>query len=198
MKKTFFIFGCVFTLLAGGNSTADSTQHYSSSYKGQEYREIKSLSNEDIEELQKGKGWGLAKAAELNGMPGPLHLLEMKEEIKLSEVQVSQIEQLYEKMKKEAIPLGLEFITLEKKLNNAFAKRTIDEKGLKGLLEQIANTYMALRYVHLSAHLKTPSILTPSQIETYNKLRGYFSDDPCKNIPKGHDPELWRKHHDCP
>ena len=35
-------------------------------------------------------------------------------------------------------------------------------------------------------------------IETYNKLRGYFSDDPCKNIPKGHDPELWKKHHDCP
>jgi Spy/CpxP family protein refolding chaperone len=198
MKKTFFIFGCVFTLLAGGNPTANSTQHYSSSYKGQEYREIKSLSNEDIDELQKGKGWGLAKAAELNGMPGPLHLLEMKEEIKLSEVQVSQIEQLYEKMKKEAIPLGLELIILEKKLNEAFADRTIDEKGLKSLLNQIANTYMALRYVHLSAHLKTPSILTPSQIETYNKLRGYFSDDPCKNIPKGHDPELWKKHHDCP
>ncbi len=198
MKKTFFIFGCVFTLLAGGNPTANSTQRYSSSYKGQEYREIKSLSSEDIDELQKGKGWGLAKAAELNGMPGPLHLLEMKEEIKLSEVQVSQIEQLYEKMKKEAIPLGLEFITLEKKLNNAFANRTIDEKGLKSLLEQIANTYMALRYVHLSTHLKTPSILTTSQIETYNKLRGYFSDDPCKDVPKGHDPELWKKHHDCP
>ncbi len=198
MKKTFFIFGCVFVLLTGGNSTANSAQHYGSKYTGQEYREIKSLSSEDIDELQKGKGWGLAKAAELNGMPGPIHLLEMKEEIKLSEVQVSQIEQLYEKMKKEAIPLGLEFITLEKKLNNAFAKRTIDEKGLKSLLEQIANTYMALRYVHLSAHLKTPSILTPSQIETYNKLRGYFSDDPCKNIPTGHDPELWKKHHDCP
>ncbi len=198
MKKTFFIFGCVFTLLTGGNSTANSTQHYGSKYAGQEYREIKSLSSEDIDELQNGKGWGLAKAAELNGMPGPLHLLEMKEEIKISEVQVSQIEQLYEKMKKEAIPLGLEFITLEKKLNNAFADRTIDEKGLKSLLEQITNTYMALRYVHLSTHLKTPSMLTPSQIETYNKLRGYFSDDPCKDIPKGHDPEMWKKHHDCP
>ena len=198
MKRTFFIFGCVFTLLTGGNSTADSTEDYRSKYTGQEYREIKSLSSEDIDELQNGKGWGLAKAAELNGMPGPLHLLEMKDEIKLSEVQVRQIEQLYGEMKKEAIPLGLEFITLEKKLNNAFANRTIDEKTLKSLLEQIANTYMALRYVHLSAHLKTPIILTTSQIETYNKLRGYFSDDPCKDIPKGHDPEMWKKHHDCP
>lgn len=198
MKRTFFIFGCVFVLLTGGNSTAYSTQHYGSKYKGQEYREIKSLSSEDIDELQNGKGWGLAKAAELNGIPGPVHLLEMKEEIKLSEVQVSQIEQLYEKMKKEAIPLGLELITLEKRLNNAFANRTIDEKGLKSLLNQITNTYIALRYVHLSTHLKTPSILMPSQIENYNKLRGYFSDDPCKDIPKGHDPELWKRHHNCP
>jgi hypothetical protein len=165
---------------------------------GQEYREIKSLSSQDIEELQNGKGWGLAKAAELNGMPGPLHLLEMKEEIELSDIQISQIERLYEKMKNDAIPLGLELIALEKKLNNGFADRTINEKGLKGLLEQIANTYMALRYVHLSAHLKTPSILTPSQIETYNKLRGYFADDPCKDVPKGHDPEMWKKHHACP
>ena len=198
MKRTFFILGCVFILLSGGNSTANSTQHYGSKYKGQESREIKSLSREDINELQNGKGWGLAKAAELNGMPGPIHLLEMKEEIKLSDEQVSQIEQLYGKMKKEAIPLGLELIALEKKLNNAFADRTIDEKGLKSLLEQIANTYMALRYVHLSVHLKTPTILTPSQIEAYNKLRGYFVDDPCKDIPKGHDPEMWKKHHACP
>ena len=198
MKKTIFILGCVFTLLTGMNITADSAQHYASKYKGQENREIKSLSSEDIEELEAGSGWGLAKAAELNGMPGPIHILEMKEEIKLSEEQVNKIEQLYEKMKKEAVPLGLELIALEGKLNRAFADRTIDEKGLKSQLEQIAKTYMALRYVHLSAHLETPNILTASQIETYNKLRGYFSDDPCKNIPKGHDPEMWKKHHDCP
>jgi Spy/CpxP family protein refolding chaperone len=198
MKKAFLIFGCLIIVLTGGETTANSTQHYGSKYKGQEYREIKSLSNEDIEELQNGKGWGLAKAAELNGMPGPLHLLEMKKEIKLSDVQVSQIEQLYEKMKKEAIPLGLELIALEKKLNNAFADQTIDEKKLENLLNQIANTSKALRYVHLSTHLKTPNILTPSQIETYNKLRGYFADDPCKDVPKGHDPEMWKKHHACP
>ena len=198
MKRTFFILGCVFTLLTGGNSTADSTEDYRSKYTGQEYREIKSLSSEDIDELQNGKGWGLAKAAELNGMPGPVHLLEMKEEINLSDIQVSQIERFYAKMKNDAIPLGLRLIELERELNNDFADRTIGEKRLKNLLDRIAEVYMSLRYVHLSTHLKTPSILTPSQIETYNKLRGYFSDDPCKDIPKGHDPEMWKKHHDCP
>lgn len=33
-------------------------------------------------------------------------------------------------------------------------------------------------------------ILTPEQIALYNKLRGYSSDDPCENIPEGHDPEM--------
>jgi hypothetical protein len=36
------------------------------------------------------------------------------------------------------------------------------------------------------------------QITLYNKLRGYSSDDPCQNVPKGHDPKMWKKHHNCP
>lgn len=198
MTRLFFLFSCIIILMSSGIKSANSEQHYQSKYKGQEHREIKSLSSEDILELREGKGWGLAKAAELNGIPGPVHLLEMKEEIKLTESQVNQIEQLYSKMKNDAIPLGLKLIELEKELNDAFADRAINEKRLNDLLEEIANTYKALRYVHLSSHLKTPNILTPSQMENYNKLRGYFSDDPCKNIPKGHDPEMWKKHNNCP
>ena len=90
---------------------------------------------------------------------------------------------------------SVKLIDLEKELNNAFEDRTINEKRLNDLLEEIAETYKALRYVHLSTHLKTPHILTTFQIENYNKLRGYFSEDPCENIPKGHDPEMWKKHH---
>jgi len=40
-------------------------------------------------------------------------------------------------------------------------------------------------------------ILMPDQITLYNKLRGYSSDDPCENIPQGHNPEMWKKHHNC-
>jgi hypothetical protein len=46
-------------------------------------RAIKSLSDNDINELRRGGGWGLALAAELNGMPGPAHLLELKDKIPL-------------------------------------------------------------------------------------------------------------------
>jgi hypothetical protein len=53
-------------------------QSFASPYAGQETRRIKSLSEQDIDELRQGRGWGLAKAAELNGLPGPAHLLEMR------------------------------------------------------------------------------------------------------------------------
>jgi hypothetical protein len=124
--------------------------------------------------------------------------LEMKDEIHLSTEQVRVIEDLYKKMKQAAIPLGLELIELERELNDHFANRTITDELLDGLLERIAQVRKKLRYVHLSTHLKTPDILTPEQIALYNQLRGYSADDPCKNIPKGLDPEMWKRHHNCP
>jgi hypothetical protein len=117
-------------------SAADHS--YNSKYAGEEKREIKSLSETDIEELKNGKGWGLAKAAELNGVPGPAHLLEMKDEIDLSPKQIRAIEDLYKKMQQEAIPLGLELIELERELNNHFANRTITYELLGVLLESVA------------------------------------------------------------
>ena len=177
-------------------SAADHS--HKSKYAGEEKREIKSLSVADIEELQNGKGWGLAKAAELNGMPGPVHLLEMKEEIDLSAEQIRTIEDIYKKMKQEAIPLGLELIALERELNNHFANRTITDELLSQILQKIGQVHRQLRYVHLSTHLKTPDILKSEQITIYNKLRGYSSGDPCENVPKGHDPEMWKKHNNCP
>ncbi len=150
-----------------------------------------------MEELENGQGWGLAKAAELNGMPGPAHVLEMQEEIDLTAEQRRAIEDLYAKMKQEAIPLGLELIELEKELNGHFANRTITDELLDELLEKVARVTKQLRYTHLAAHLETPNILRPEQIALYNKLRGYSSDDPCENIPPGHDPEMWKKHNNC-
>ena len=63
---------------------------HGSPYAGEETREIKSLSQTDVDELLRGGGWGLAKAAELNGMPGPSHVLDMASELSLSAEQVER------------------------------------------------------------------------------------------------------------
>jgi hypothetical protein len=76
-------------LLVAAFAFSAADHSHKSKYAGEEKREIKSLSAADIEELQNGKGWGLAKAAELNGVPGPVQLLEMKEEIDLSAEQIT-------------------------------------------------------------------------------------------------------------
>jgi hypothetical protein len=169
-----------------------------SKYAGQEGRAIKSLSAEDIAELQRGGGWGLAKAAELNGVPGPAHLLEMKVEIPLTSEQIGSIEALHAKMKQKAIAKGEELIALETKLEQHFIERTITDPLLHELLGKITTTRSELRYIHLSTHLETPKLLSEQQISRYNQLRGYSSSqDPCDNIPEGHDPEMFRKHNNC-
>ena len=74
-----------------------------SDYAGQETRLIKSLSEDDLEEIARGGGWGLARAAELNGVPGPTHLLELADEIGLTEQQRADIEVVRAQMLSDAI-----------------------------------------------------------------------------------------------
>ena len=176
---------------------SDAQHAHISKYAGQEHQTIKSLSPDDIAELKRGGGWGLAKVAELNGMPGPIHVLEMKQEIALNETQVTAITAVYEQMKAQAIQLGERLIALEQELESHFQQRTITDEQLRKSLDEIAQARKELRYIHLVAHLKTPEILSQDQNDTYNELRGYFMPDPCKNIPRGHDAAMWRKHNGC-
>ena len=176
---------------------SEGASSHHSKYAGQESREIKSLSAEDIAELRRGGGWGLAKAAELNGVPGPIHLLEMKNEIGLDETQRSAIGAIYRRMKKRAIHHGERLIDLERQLESGFRNRTITDALLRASLSAIAETKKELRYVHLAAHIETLKILAENQIRTYNALRGYSSNDPCANVPKGHNAEMWRRHNNC-
>lgn len=197
MKTISLAILCIVSILSASTAQADSLNRFISKYTGQEKREIKSLSEEDIKELSTGSGWGLAKVAELNGLPGPKHILEMKKGIELTYEQEKKVIALFKDMNREAIILGNRLIEYERELNNRFVERQIDEKVLIDLLTKISETYKLLRYTHLSSHLKTPIILTEDQIKKYNRLRGYSTDDPCTNIPEGHDPVMWRKHNDC-
>ena len=179
-------------------AVAQSHDHSSTStpYAGFEKREIKSLSNEDIAELRRGGGWGLALPAELNGRPGPAHVLELQDELQLSEAQKKAISALYADMRATAIIAGERFIAAEAALSMAFSDPRLEEEALKALIDEAAEARAALRYVHLSQHLATPQILSGQQVERYNVLRGY-AEDPCANAPEGHNESMWRKHNGC-
>jgi len=167
-----------------------------SPYAGQQSRPIKSLSADDLAELRRGGGWGLARAAELNGMPGPAHLLELRDRIPLTADQVAAIAAVFERMRAAAVAGGQRLIAGERALEAAFASGTVTAQSLRPLLSEIGRARTALRYTHLAAHLETLPLLTAAQIARYKLLRGY-SGDSCANPPKGHDPALWRKHNGC-
>jgi hypothetical protein len=142
-------------------------------YAGQHQRSIKALSKKDIQGYKSGAGLGMAKAAELNHYPGPIHVLEFAAPLKLNKKQTKAIEILYQQMKADAIPLGIEIVALEARLDQLFATKTIQNKELIKFVSMIAEHKGRLRAVHLSVHLKTKPLLTPKQLAHYDQLRGY-------------------------
>ena len=193
----FYLLAVPLLLLGLSVQAAQKHAAQSSKYAGQEARAIKSLSPDDIAELRRGGGWGLAKAAELNGVPGPAHLLELKDKIPLEPDQISAIGKIYADMKASAIRQGEKLIALEAELESRFKTRAISDATLRQSLAAIAEARRELRYIHLATHLKTPQILSEHQIKTYNELRGYGAADPSAHIPEGHDAGMWRKHNGC-
>jgi Spy/CpxP family protein refolding chaperone len=158
-----------------GSATASLAQT-TSPYASQEPRAIKALSDREISDLTEGRGMGLAKAAELNGYPGPMHVLELADSLHLSDQQRAKMQELFTAMKAEAIPLGERLIAQEADLDKAFANKTITAATLAASTEAIGATHSALRQTHLKYHLSTVEVLTPAQIQRYAELRGHKGD----------------------
>jgi Spy/CpxP family protein refolding chaperone len=142
-------------------------------YAGFEARSIKALSEQQIADLRAGRGMGLALAAELNGYPGPMHVLEFADALHLSDQQRAKMQELFATMKAEAIPLGERLIAQEADLDSKFANKTITPASLAASTDAIGATHSALRQTHLKYHLSTVEVLTPAQIQRYGELRGY-------------------------
>ncbi|VAW19135.1 hypothetical protein MNBD_ALPHA09-577 [hydrothermal vent metagenome] len=190
--KIALYFLAIFVL--GVSAQADEAKHsHTSEYAGEEKRSIKGLSSDDIAELRRGGGWGLAKTAELNGVPGPAHLLEMKNQIPLSDDQILAIDEIYKQMKTQAILQGERLIALEGELERLFRSGSVTQDGLRSSLNRIAEARTQLRFTHLATHLKTSDILTRAQIGKYNELRGYSNPSLHADVPAGHGAEMRHK-----
>ena len=142
-------------------------------YAGQQSRPIKALSDDDIAALQNGEGMGMAKAAELNGYPGPKHVLDLARQLQLTDGQRRGVQAIFDRMSAAAKPLGAKLIAQEQALDQLFAKGDITPDPLAAATAAIAELEGRLRAVHLSAHLETRALLNPDQIARYEQLRGY-------------------------
>jgi len=152
--------------------SAASAQHHSS-YAQLQDRAIKALSEQQIADLRAGRGMALALPAEMNGFPGPMHVLELADKMDLSPDQRQRTADLIERMRSEAIPLGEKLIENEAALERLFASREITPASLSRATQDIARLQGELRETHLKYHLTMVQLLTPDQTVRYRELRGY-------------------------
>jgi len=147
-------------------------------YAGQQNRAIKALSAEDIAALRAGNGMGLAKAAELNGYPGPAHVLALADRLQLTAAQRQEVAAIHARMSAEAQPLGEAVIAHEQALDQLFAQGKATPESLAAETAVIGELQGKLRAVHLAAHLSTRALLSPEQLALYQQLRGYGDEAP--------------------
>jgi Spy/CpxP family protein refolding chaperone len=168
MKRTQLIIS-LFAMVVSLGAQAQTV----SPYADQQQRAIKALSEQEISDLAEARGLGLAKAAELNSYPGPLHVLQLAKELELSDAQRTATEALYAEMRDKAQPVGRQIIEAESELDRAFVSGQIDTPRLRDRIRAIAILQGELRAIHLDAHLRQRPLLTAEQIARYNALRGY-------------------------
>jgi hypothetical protein len=142
-------------------------------YAGLQMRQVKALSEQQVADLRAGRGMGLALPAELNGYPGPVHVLELADKLQLSAEQQARTQAIFDAMKAEAIPLGDRIIEQEAELDRQFASRSVTAESLRAAIAAVAATQGQLREAHLKSHLATIEVLSAAQREKYAELRGY-------------------------
>jgi hypothetical protein len=166
--KAALALGLPLLVLAGGAAAAEP-----SPYAGWQERAIRALSPQQVEDYLEGRGMGMALPAELNGYPGPRHVLELAAELDLRPDQLAQAERLFADMRARAIAIGHRILAREAALDELFASGTASEAALREATEELGLLNGRLRAHHLGYHLAMRDLLEPDQIRRYQQLRGY-------------------------
>src|SRR5690606_17180736 len=144
-----------------------------SPYAGMQARDIKALSEKQLADLRAGRGMSLALPAELNGYPGPAHVLELADELGLSPEQRERTQALFERMQGEASAHGEARIVAERGLDSLFREGRATAESVAAATSKAALAQGRLRESHLRYHVAMVELLTPEQVALYKRLRGY-------------------------
>lgn len=162
-------------LIVGGTALAATPHQHapSSPYAGHETRLVAALSEQEIADLRSGAGMAMALAAELNGYPGPRHVLDLADPLGLTAAQRAEAERLMTEMRGRAVPLGEQVIAAEAELGRLFASGGATAMAIAAATDRAARLRGELRSVHLVAHVAMRDALSQDQRMAYDRLRGY-------------------------
>ncbi len=170
-------------------ASAAAQDRLTSPYRQQAQSGLHGLDEKEIAELRAGTGMGLARAAELNGYPGPRHVLDAFEtgQFAASVDQVQRLQKIFDGMKSDAQRVGAQILEEEERLEAAFRSAAITETDLRSRVARIAERQGELRAIHLRAHLETRAMLSDAQVTRYNELCGYATHHTDhQGQPRGH------------
>ena len=142
-------------------------------YAGQQVRDIKALSSDEVKQYLAGAGLGYAKAAELNRYPGPMHALELADQLQLTAEQRAKTTALMQEHKTEARELGQKLVHAEHALDALFKSGNVGESELAAHVRTVATAQGEYRLSHLETHRKMRALLSAEQVARYDTLRGY-------------------------
>ena len=125
-----------------------------------------------------GAGMGYARPAELNHFPGPMHVLELGEQLGLSDKQRAATKTLMDEHKRAARALGAELVESERALEALFKKGSVDEATLARAVREVAAIEGEYRLSHLETHRRMRALLSDEQVKKYDALRGYSGSPP--------------------
>jgi Spy/CpxP family protein refolding chaperone len=121
--------------------------------------------------VRDGRGFGMAFAADQQGYPGPMHVLELKDRLGLDPAQESRVRAVLEAMFAASKPKGARLLDAEARLRALFAGSAADEAAVRAAVAEVEQARAEVRLVHLLAHLKTRDILTDAQRRAYQEAR---------------------------
>jgi Spy/CpxP family protein refolding chaperone len=123
------------------------------------------------ETVREGRGFGMAFVADRAGYPGPLHVLELKDVLRLSPDQEAATRKLLDAMYAESRPKSARLLDAEARLGQIFAAGRADETTVKKAVDEVEAARADVRMVHLAFHLKMRDALTDEQRRLYHDAR---------------------------
>jgi Spy/CpxP family protein refolding chaperone len=156
--------------LLGGAALAGGQHGHSGSHE-EGHRAAQACATEFEQVVGAGRGFGMAFAADQNGYPGPMHVLELKERLKLSAEQEAKTLHLMHAMFAESTPKSARLLEAEATLRRLFAERTADAAAVRAAVDAAERARRDVRLVHLLTHLKTRDLLTEEQRRLYHEVR---------------------------
>jgi len=154
-----------------GYAALTSGQHDHGGGQAQGHQAAQACATEFDEVVGEGRGFGLAFAADQNGYPGPMHVLELKDRLKLTADQEAKMQQLMHAMFSESRPKRARLLEAEAKLRRLFAERAADDAAVRTAVGEVERARSEIRLVHLLTHLRTRDLLTEDQRRIYHEAR---------------------------